>query len=113
MADITKGTITLSDQEIVELEDYGEGDNIEIKLIGKVGKIKRPVENELKEGEDLRDKQGEEEPVIKQPSFYVIQGIEAEILNKKPDRKRAEHLGLDKSDLHKVQSKRYHGVSEP
>ena len=87
----------ISNADIPELDDYGIDDDIEMHIKAKVVKITKPK---------LQDN----EQKLEEPSDVTLELIEAEIMNMKVDRKRAEKMGVDMSTYKKIQQKRGGGV---
>ena len=100
-SDIKNKYLTLSNKQLEEIADYGQGDDVELKIMCRVKSIKTTEQEPLKPGEEPPDP-NENPDLIEPESFITLEIVEAEVLNKKPDRKRAEHLGISKDDLNKI-----------
>jgi len=91
--------ITISNQNFEEVGDFNENDDIEVTFKGRVAKVTMPMQPE---GEVDYNEHPEK---LKDEKTYVIEIKEGDVLNKKPERQKAEELGISVERYKKIKSR--------
>lgn len=99
--------VTLSVRQLEELGDFQQGDDIEMNIKGIVKKIDVPPVPVAKEGEEKPEAPdyNENPDELKEERFITIELQTGEVLNEKPERKRAKSLNLTPEEVNHIKNK--------
>ena len=89
--------LTITSEQIPGIADYTIGEKCDLHIIGEV--------KEMRKGNAYADKK-------KSVVSIVLELVEGGLMSKKPERKEADRLGIDKENYDKLQGKRKNRVEK-